>query len=202
MKKVLSLIVAGVVVFAQTGFAATATYTVSATVPASSAISINAFSVNSVSSVKSGITGTALSFNPLVYQPSLGIYLPDHYFIIESGLGTGAGNQDITIVYTEGANPNTGGHGLGWKTVATFNKVTGPSTEVAITGHPKRLLKDLTGAGINITPAQIGTSLLRMYVGAVTGDATLGEPAGAEVISNADRQGDYNGQLAITATVV
>lgn len=202
MKKVLSLIVAGVVIFAQSSFAEVKTYTVSATIPASSAVVINAFSVNSTSGTRTAVAGTALSLDPLIYQPSLGIYLPDHYFIIESGLGTGAGNQNIVIKYTEGTNPNTPANGLGWKTVATFNKVTGPTTEVAIAGHPKTMLKDLAGTGKTITPAQIGTGLLRMYVGAVTGDSALGEPTGSEVISNADRQGAYSGSIEITATVV
>lgn len=202
MKRVIGLFVAGVVLLAQSGYAATVSYTVSATVPTSSAVSINAFSVNSTSGVRTAITGTALSFDPLIYQPSLGIYLPDHYFVVESGLTSGAGNQDITVVYTEGTNPNNPGHGLGWKTVATFNKVTGPTTEVTLSAHGKKMLKDLTAE--HITAAEIGTNLLRMYVGVVTKDpaAVPLDPAASEVISNADRQGAYNGTLVVTATVV
>jgi len=201
MKKVLSLIVAGVVIFAQTGFTAEKTYTVSATVPIASSVGINAFSVNSVSGARTAVAGTALSFDPLLYQANLGIYLPDHYFIIESSLASGAGNQNVVVTYTEGANPNAPGHGLGWKTVATFNKVVG-NTESQIAGHSKKMLKDLAGAGVTITGAQLGTALLKLYVGVVTGDPALGEPAGSEVISNADTQGLYDGSLKITATVV
>ena len=201
MKKVISLFVVGVVLLAQSGFAATtATYTVSAIVPASSAVAINAYSITG--SVKAAVSGTTLNLGPLAYNSSLGIYLPDHYFAIESGLTSGAGTQDVTVSYTEGSNPNsaTTKGGLGTKVNIAFNMVTGPTTEVGVAGHAKKLLKNIIATPEHITSAELGSNLLKVYVGVNTGDAST--PTGGEVISNLDKAGTYDGTLVVTATVV
>ena len=203
MKKVIGLVVAGVVLLAQSGFAASATYKVTATVPASTSVGINAFSVTTgATPVKTAVTGTTLDLGQLAFNPSLGIYLPAHYFVIESSLATGAGTQDVTVAYTEGLNPNsaTTRGGLGTKANIAFNMVTGPTTEVQVGTHAKKLLKSLIGAPEHITAAEIGSNLLKIYIGINTGDTSM--PAGGEVVTNLDKAGAYDGTLVVTATVV
>lgn len=198
-------IITAFLIFSGSAFAATGsqTYTVSATVPAASGVSITASSVNSTTNVFTTVNGTSLSFDPLTFDTTNHIFIPDHYFAIGVGPANGAGSTDVTLSYTEGANPNnaTGGsgHGLGWKTVATFVKLAG-TTETPLTSHgPKKLLKSLSGE--HITAAELGTGSLRIYLGIETNPTAAGEPAGAEVISAADKTGSYTGSLVISATV-
>lgn len=179
------------------------TYTVSATVPAASSVGFTASSVNSSTNAFTTVNGTSLSFDPLTFDTTNHIFIPDHYFAIGVGPANGAGSTDVTVSYTEGANPNNvsggSGHGLGWKTVATFVKLSG-TTETMLTAHgPKKLLKDL--ASEHVTSAELGTATLRLYLGIETNPTAVGEPAGAEVISAADRTGSYTGSLVISATV-
>ncbi len=204
MKKVISLVVAGVVLLAQSGIAATtATYKLTATIPASTAVAINAFSITTGNNpVKTAVAGTTLDLGPLVYNVANGIYLPDHFYVIESGLTSGAGTQSVTVAYTEGLNPNSGTTkgALGTKANVAFNMVTGPTTEVAVPGHAKKLLKNIISTPESLTAAELGSNLLKIYIGINTGDASM--PAGGEVISNLDKAGAYDGTLVVTATVV
>ena len=160
-------------------------------------VSIAASKVSVATSVFTPVTGTALSFNPLAFNTTDKIWLPAHFFAIDIGPSGGPGTTDVTVTYTEGTNPNTPGHGLGWKSIATFAKITGATTEVALPAHPKKMLKDL--AGEHILASELGTSPLRIYLGIATGGT--GEPTGVEVISNSDKAGAYNGSLVISATV-
>ncbi len=203
MEKILRLVLISGFLLGSTGslMADTRTFTVSATIPPPSGVSLTAHSVNAATNVWTLVTGTALNFDPMTYDLTNQIYRPDHYFVINAGPIAGAGSTDVTVSYTEGANPNTavGGHGLGWKTVATFVKVSG-TTETNLAAHgPKKLLKDLTAE--HITPAELGTGTFRMYTGIELNPAATGEPAGAEVFSAADRVGSYTGSLVVTATV-
>ncbi len=179
----------------------TKTFTVSATVPAPSSVSISASSINAATKVSTLIGGTALSFDPLIFDNTNKIWLPAHYFAIDVGPGGGPGSTDVTVSYTEGLNPNAPGHGLGWKTTATFMKVAG-GVETPIAAHgPKKMLKDLSSE--HVTTAELGSGILRLYVGVVTKDPTaaIPDPAASEVITNADKTGTYDGSLVISATV-
>ena len=186
----------------------TQTFTVSATVPLPSGVSIAATSINSTSSVRTAVSGTALSFDPLTFNTTNQIWLPDHYYAIDIGPGGGPGATSAVVSYTEGTNPNSAiaAHGLGWKSTATFFKVSGSgasTVEASLSAHgPKKMLKDLVNE--NVTTAELTGGTLRMYVGIVTKDPTavIPDPAASEVISNADRSGTYTGSLLITATVV
>jgi hypothetical protein len=204
MKKVMQvLLISGFLVGSTTMLMADVrTFTVSATVPAPTSVSITAHNVNAATSVWTLVPGTALSFDPLTYDLTNQIYVPNHYFVVNAGPAAGSGATDVTVSYTEGSNPNgaIGGHGLGWKSVATFARVVG-TTETLLASHgPKKLLKDL--AGEHITPAELGlVGTFRMYLGIELNPLAAGEPAGAEVFSAADRTGSYSGSLTVTATV-
>jgi hypothetical protein len=207
MQHLLRVFLAGALILGTipTGMAATGsqTYTVSATVPAATSVSINASKVNSTTNVFTPVTGTALSFDPLRFDTTNQIFMPEHYFAISAGPANGGGNTDVTVSYAEGSNPNAvaggSGHGLGWKTSATFVKVEG-ATETPLSSHgPKKLLKSLSSE--RITSTELGSGVFRMYVGVVTNPTAPGEPAGAEVISGADKTGSYTGSLVVSATV-
>ena len=178
-------------------------FLVSATIPSASGVSIVATKVDSASNVF-GATVTALNFDPMVFDSQLGIFLPDHYFAIDVGVTGGAGSVTVTVTYTEGAKPNGQTNGLGFKSTATFVKITGPENnqvETDLVSHgPKKLLKDLAG-GEQFTGAELNGGFLRTYVGIFPGDdqAILNE--GGEPFTNSDVPGDYDGTLTITATV-
>ena len=200
------MILLGMILFIWTKtFTVDKTFLVSATVPAATSVSISAFSVSGTPPVFTAVTGTSLSFNPLTFEPTNKIYLPNHFFAIDVAPVGGAGNPNVSFTYTEGSNPNSPGHGLGFKWTATFVKVTGPTNspvETGIAAHgPKKLLKDLAGETINKT--EITGGFLRIYLGVVTLDpnATFKDPTGAEVFSNADAPGPYDGSLLISATL-
>lgn len=184
------------------GWAATKTFTVSAEVPLATDVGITASRVSSATGNWTALAGTALNFDPLTFNSTNSAWFPDHYFAIDVA-ATGAGNTDVTVTYTEGANPNsaTTGHGLGWKSTATFMKVAGP-TETLLSAHGKKLLKSVSGE--HILPAETSGASLRIYLGIVTKDpnATVADPADAELFTNSDRPGIYDGTLVITATAI
>ena len=204
------ILIAGSLLCAQAGFAAadSKTFTVSASIPAATSTSIKAFRAAGAAPAgptavgvdfNSAVSGTTLSFDPMTFDATNGIYLPDHYFFIDIA-PSGGSNVDVTLSYNEGANPNAPAHGLGWKATTTFMKVTG-STETPLSAlGPKKMLKDLSGE--HITPAETSGAFLRVYLGIVTKDpsAAIPDPAASEVFSAADKPGSYDGALVITAT--
>ena len=107
---------------------------------------------------------SALNFDPLTFDSTNGIYLPDHYFVIDVGATGGAGSPDVTVTYVEGSKPVGQAKGLGWKSIATFVKITGsPGNEVQTdmaTHGPKKLLKDLSGE--SILESEISGGFLRL----------------------------------------
>jgi len=175
----------------------TTNFLVSASVPSATGVSISASSVNSATNVFTPVAGTNLSFDPLTFDTTNQIYLPNHFFAIDVGSVGGAGSPNVTVSYTEGLNPNATGKGLGWHASATFVRVE-TASEVPLTAHgPKKLLKDLTGE--NITSAEATGGYLRIYTGINTGDAST--PTGGIPFTNGDNPGAYNGTLVVTATV-
>ncbi|MBF0485669.1 MAG: hypothetical protein HQL16_04040 [Candidatus Omnitrophica bacterium] len=205
MKKILAFILAGLflLVQTQTAFAvsATKTFGVSATVPLATGITINASSVNSTTHAFTAVTGTALGFEPLAFNNTNSIWLPDHYFAIDVGTSGGAGVPTVIVTYVEGTNPNGTGHGLGWKSTLTFVKVVG-TTETVLAAHGKKMLKDLSGETVAST--ELTGAYLRMYLGVVAKDpaAIPLDPATSEPFTNADAAGSYTGSLTVSATVV
>jgi hypothetical protein len=203
MKKVISFLGIMLFLLAQVGLAWAVDFTISADLDPATGVSITASSVNATTKVFTPV-GTALDFNPLIFNTTSKIWLPDHYFAIDVGTTGGGGSTDTTVTYEEGSNPNSTstGHGLGWKSTATFMKVVG-STETGLSGHgPKKMLKDLSGE--RILPAEVAGGYLRIYVGVVSKDpkATFLDPDASEPFTNVDMHGTYNGTLRVTATAV
>ncbi len=202
----LSLIGAFLIGFPGVSMAVTGsqTFNVSAVVPAATGVSIVASSVNSTTNVFTTVLGTSLSFDPMTFDTTNAIFVPNHYFAISVGPSGGGGSTSVTVKYTEGNNPNNvvGGstHGLGYKSTATFVKVVG-TTETVLATHGKKLLNSLTTQE-SVTSAEVGAGYFRLYLGVETDPTAAGEPAGAEVFSGADKAGSYAGSLLITGTVV
>ena len=178
-------------------------FLVSATIPSASGVSIVATKVDSASNVF-GPTVSALNFDPMIFNATLGIFLPDHFFAIDVGITGGAGSTDVTVTYAEGSKPNGQTNGLGFKSTATFVKITGPENnqvETPLASHgPKKLLKNLAG-GEQFTGAELFGGFLRVFVGIFPGDDQTILNQGGEPFTNADIPGNYDGTLTITATV-
>ena len=206
MKRAVGLIIAAVFMFMQAGTlsAATRSFTVTASVPSATGVSIAASSVTVTGNVFTALASNAtiMSFDALTYNTTYGYWAPDHYFAVDVGTTGGSGNVTTVVTYTEGTNQNaaTGGHGLGYKGLATFVKETisgTTTTETSITAHGKKRLIDLTGE--TVTPAQVSGGWLRVYLGIATG--ATGEPTGTELFTNLDHSGTYDGTITFTATV-
>ena len=203
MKNILSalLLLSAILLQTQLGWAVTQTYTVSATVPTASSVNMTSSSINASNGTRTTVNGTALSFDPLTFNSANQVWLPDHFFSTDLASVGGGGGTDVTVNYTEGANPNNPSHGIGWKTTATFVKVSG-TTETPLSAHgPKKMLKDLNAE--HITSTELAGGSLRIYTGIVTKDptASIPDPSTSEVFTNADKPGAYDGSLVITATV-
>ncbi len=201
-----SLLLAGLFFLSQTGmlWAASKTFTVSATVPLATSVVFT--TTEYIGATTSSVPGTVLSYDPLVFDTTNNFWYSNQYYSIAVTTAGGAGQTDVTTTYTEGANPNlTGGsgHGFGYKSTISFLTVTG-TTETSVPGHaPKLRLIDITG-GEHVTPAQLGTGYLKMYVAVFRPDpnAVIPDLSTSEVFSNADRPGVYDGSLLISVTVL
>jgi hypothetical protein len=206
MKRLSSLIIMAMLFLAWQALpvlAASSNFTVSATLTGATGVSITASSVNASTLKFTAVTGLALSFDPLTFNTTSSIWLPDHFFAIDVANTGGGGSVDTTVKYTEGTNQNsaTTGHGMGYKTTATFIKVDATGDNGLTAYGPKQKLIDLTG-GLRILPADVAGGYLRIYLGIVSKDpaAKYLDPASSEPFTNADKSGPYNGQFLVTAT--
>ena len=118
MKKWLCGVMIAILIFAVKGVnvvnAETVSFLVSASVPLATGVTITASQVDSATNAFTTVAGTTLSFDPMTYDTTNNIYLPNHYFAIDVGAVGGAGAPDVTVTYVEGANPNGATNGLGW----------------------------------------------------------------------------------------
>lgn len=204
MKKILSMvaIMIGVVVIATSScFAAvnaSKTFTLSATIPGATGISINAYSVTG-SNNPVLMSGLDLSFDPLTYDPANYIYYPDHFFYIDVQATGGPGTPTTTLTFSQGSNPNAanGGNGLGWKGALTYTKVDTVGAVTSLPTHPKELFKDVNGDVV--LPAELGTgTFFRAYLG-LNIDSSM--PTGGEMFTMSDAPGLYDGTLLVSATI-
>jgi hypothetical protein len=133
----------------------------------------------------------------MAYNSTNGYWAPDHFFAIDVAATGGGADLTTTVTYTEGTNQNAtaGGHGLGYKGMATFMKVTS-SGETSIAALGKKRFVDLSST--TVTPAQVYGGWLRVYLGISTGAA--GEPTGIETFTNIDHAGQYTGTIVFTST--
>jgi hypothetical protein len=208
MKKVLSLVLGGAFLLFQSVvvWAAPTTFTVSATVPSATGVGVT---VSSVSSASNAFTTqpagtTALSFDPMTFNTTNNIYLPNHYYALDFAVSGGSGSPDVTVSYNEGSNPNGSTNGLGYKSTATFAKEVSngtTNTETFLTAHgPKKRLIDLSGEHVGFT--ELTGGFLRMYLGVWTGSTTApADPTNGQPFTAADGAGTYTGSLVVTAVV-
>lgn len=178
-------------------------FIVTATLPQATGVTITATQVR-VSDNAFQNQVTDLNFDPLTFDSVNGIWVPDHYFAIDVGGTGGAGNPNVTVSYGNETSPPGQIKGLGFKSVATFVKITGATgsqTETPLAGHgPIQLLKDLTDGEI-INGTELNGGFLRVYVGIYPGGNATIDAAGGEPFTNADQPGTYQGTLTITAVV-
>jgi hypothetical protein len=209
MKTKLSLVLGGLFLLFQAGpvGAAITTFTVSATVPTATGVSITVASVNATTNVFTTMAAgtTALSFDPMTLNTTNNIYIPKVFYALNFGVANGAGTPDVSVTYTEGANPNGATNGLGFKSTATFAKevtgATGATAETLLTAHgPKKRLIDLVGEHVTFT--ELTGGFLRIYLGVWTGSTVApADPLTGKPFSNADAPGSYTGSLVVTSVV-
>lgn len=209
MKIKLSLLLGGALLFCQavSALAASTTFTVSATVPTATGVSISVSQVNATTNAFTTLAAgtTALSFDPMTFNTTNGIYLPNHYYALDFGVSGGAGNPDVTVTYNEGSNPNGSTNGLGYKSTATFAKEVvgtgGATTESFLTAHgPKKRLIDLSGE--HVSYSELTGAYLRIYLGVWTGSTTSpADPTNGQPFTTGDAPGTYTGSLVVTAVV-
>jgi hypothetical protein len=203
----LGLVLGGLLLVGQAAaWAAPTTFTVSATVPSATGIGVTVSSVNSSTNAFTTLSAgtTALSFDPLTFNTTNNIYLPNHYFALDFAVTGGSGSPDVTVSYTEGSNPNGSTNGLGYKSTATFAKEVSngtSNTETFLTAHgPKKRLIDLSGEHVAYT--ELTGGFLRMYLGLWTGSTTApADPTNGQPFTTADGAGTYTGSLVVTAVV-
>lgn len=203
MKTKLSLVLAGLFLLFQAGtvWAAVTSFTVSASVPSASGVSITVASVNASTNVFTTLPAgtTSLSFDPMAFNPTTLVYLPSVYYALNFGVSGGSGKPDVSFTYNEGSNPNGGStNGLGHKSSATFAQET-TSGEVLLSAHPKKTLFSLSSEHVAASELATG-AYLRVYLGVCTGGS--GDPTGCQPFTNSDAAGAYTGSLVATATVV
>jgi len=209
MKIKISLFLGGLFILCQagTGLAST-TFTMSATVPLATGISIVVDSVNATGSpVFSLVSGSTLSFNSgggMTYNAANNIFIPSVYYALNIQATGGAGLPDTTVTYSEGNNPNSGSNtfgGLGTKATATFAQELGSSETITALG--KKRLIDLTGnVGHEPYTALAPGSYLRVYLGIWTGSSTSpADPSNGQPFSYGDAPGSFTGSLTVSATV-
>jgi len=201
MKILICLFIGGL--FFQTAVLAATTFSVSATIPSASGFSAAVSSVNlttdSVAAMPAGTT--ALNFNHMNFSTSKHMFMPSHAFAIDFTPTAGAGNQDVSVAYTEGSNPSGASDGLGARATATFAKemagtVSGTTTETLLTAHgPRKRLIDVDGERISHT--ELAGGFLRIYVRMWTGDAS--DPSNGKPFTAADQPGNYTGSLVVTS---
>jgi len=208
MKIIMSLLFGGIFILFQSVplWAAPTTFTVSATVPDATGVGVTVSSVNSSTNAftTEAAGTTALSFDPLTFNTTSNIYLPNHYFALDFAVSGGAGSPDVTVTYNEGSNPNGTTNGLGYKSTATFAKEVSngtTTTETFLTDHgPKKRLIDLSGEHVAYT--EVTGGFLRIYLGVWTGSTTApADPTNGQPFTAADGAGVYTGSLVVTAVV-
>jgi hypothetical protein len=207
MKKLLSILMGQMFLVSLFIFPATLVkaeqFIVTATLPAATGVTITATRVRTSDNVFQN-TVTELNFDPLRFDPTNGIWVPDHYFAIDVGGTGGAGSPNVTVSYGNETSPAGQVKGLGFKSSATFVKITGPSnsqTQTPLAAHgPIKLLKDLRGGEV-VNGSELVGGFLRLYVGIYTGGNSTLDAAGGEPFTNADRPGTYQGTLTVTAVV-
>lgn len=190
--------------------AAAVDFVVSADVPPATGVSISATENHMEGSTEVfGPTVIAFDFNNASGHLDLdtvnGIYTSDHFFTIDVAAIGGAGSPNVTVSYGSESNPVGQTKGFGFKSTATFNKVTGgpaPSDQVDTTmgTHGTKLLNQISG-GEFISNTDLLGGFLRIRVGVYDGANSALNTAGGEPFTNADISGPYSGVVTVTATL-
>jgi hypothetical protein len=206
MKKLmLTLAVAfSALLIVQLRLAGAETFPVTAEVPAADTAVFTVFQVTGDGTDPSDWTEQAsgftdLDFGMLSYNSGLGIFLADHFWVIDVGVN-GAGNPDVTVTYTEGNNPNSPNPGLGGHGVISFTRME--TDGVTETQNPL-FSSDFGGCSpCNVDETDIDGGWLRMGVGLATGDPDL-EEDDATPFTAADAPGEgpdaYAGSFLVSA---
>jgi len=219
MNKKIILVLGAICMLGQVTIAQATNFTVSASVPQASAITmtVSKVTVNLAGSVTSFVAQpagtTALPFGTLTLNTATGTYLDGpasatYYWAIDlTPNGSGAGVAQPTVTYTETSVLPTGQTaGLGQRAGVQFAKVvyvtSSTSNETPISGQ-HYMLSNLSGVTVPYTGAIGGW--MRMDVGLCTGNTSsangVTDPTGCAPFTTSDLPATYSGTLAVTALV-
>ncbi len=211
-KRLKVLAIAGVSLLSSAviAMAATATFQVSAVMPAAtgagaSLIKISGCDANGANCTYTPQVGsTALSFGnlSLVSGTANGVaysfFSPGYYYAIDVTSTGGGGKLDIGLSYAEVSKPAGQTGGLGKKTSITYVKVPTAGGAEVVLGK-----KVLSGLNATVSNTSLTGGYFRAYVGVITDAADTGLTGqGAEIFSTADVAGTYSGTLTVTYTLV
>lgn len=205
MKKVIGILVAAIMFVP--GLASAVDFNVTATIPAANGISISATENQMVSGNEVfGPTVTEMNFNPMAFDSANGIWTSVKFFAVDVGATGGAGSPTVTVTYGSESNPTDQIKGLGFKSTATFTKVTGgpaptDQIETLLAAHGPTLLLNSLSSGENIDSSELIGGFLRMRVGIYDGALAEFNDVGGEPFTNGDLPGSYSGVLTVTATL-
>ncbi len=214
MTKKLSFILTGVFMVCQIAVAQATNFTVSASVPLSTGITMT------VNKVTVGTTGgvtfvaqpagtTNLPFGTLTLNTTTNTYADGapgatFYWAIDLTPSNGSGVAQPTVGYTETTSLPAGQtQGLGSRAGIQFAKVTNSTIETAISGEHYTLAA--LGSGVTVPYTDAAGGFMRMDIGLCTGNTNTAngavDPTGCLPFSPADLPATYSGTLSVTAAV-
>ena len=220
MGKKLGLILGGILLFSQVTMAQATNFSVSATVPLASSITmtVSKVTVNASGTVTGWSTqpaGTiALPFGTLTLNTATNTYLDGpssatFYWAIDLTPSGGTGVAQPTVSYTETTTLPTGQTaGLGSRAGIQFSKVvyvtSSTSTETPISGQ-HYALTSLGASGITVPYTGAVGGWMRMDIGLCTGNTNSAngttDPANCGPFTPADLPATYQGTLGVTAVL-
>jgi len=210
MKRIRLTVLSGLLVLGLTavGFAGTADFFITATVPTAVDVGFTTSQVDPDTSVFTliGTGDQTMDFGTMTFDEGTGTFLPPHIYAVDVGPVDVAGDPaaglvgTVTVGFAEDPHPNGTGKGLGLKSTLTYVEVTGAPGAQTETVFNRKLLNNVVSA----LPADFNAGFLRLYVGIYTGEVFTTFPVSTdgEPFLTTDAPGPYTGTLTLSATLL
>ncbi len=143
-----------------------------------------------------------IDFGTLTYDSVNGIFLPDHYCVMDVGVLSNAANW--TVTHTVNSSFTNGSDNLDHNVVVTFVKTEQVDTNgdgIPDTTSDTKISKlSYANSTQSFTKTQLSGGWLRVYYGIATGDPDADEPSDVSPITIDKSSGNYTGSVTITLT--
>ncbi len=192
MKRVLALLVSGVVLGYGLAFAQTVTKSVviKADIPSQEGLSV---AISRIDKNQNWNEATEIFFNSLHYNSDYGVFLSDDYYAVDVGVLCNAVNWTLTYTATSVVGPNN--YKLDDHINVTFVKQISDSEAQELA---KTTYGDARGP-LTFGKSDLQGGWLRIYYGIATGDQQTDAP-GARPITTDVPAGLYSGTITLTLT--